>query len=152
MHAQGGLLISEATYISTEAMGYPSAPGIWTQEQVQGWKKVTSAVHKKGGLIFCQLWHVGRIAHPSYAKHPIVRPSDPKPSISASAVGMKGKTMTYEGRLRNAVPRALEMSEVPRLIEDYKHAARCAMEAGFDGVEIHGAHGYLLDQFLNNGT
>lgn len=157
--SEGGLLISEATNISTESCGYHNAPGIWSDEQVAGWRKVTNAVHAKGGVMFCQLWHIGRIAHPSWADHPYLASAPAGsvnfPSISASAIAAKGKTVNIfpEGSSGpNAEPRALDEAEIPRLIEDYRHAARCAIRAGFDGVEVHGAHGYLLDQFLRDGT
>lgn len=157
---QNGLLITEATNITGESLGYPSVPGIWTQEQADSWRKVTDAVHVKGGRIFCQLWHVGRISQPSFGTHPLLVDSNqPLPSVSASNVPMThprtGKplyTMTYEGKEECATPRALRTSEIPRLIEDYRHAARMALVAGFDGVELHAAHGYLIDQFINTGT
>lgn len=154
----GGLLISEATNISPESLAYPGAPGIWNQEQVAGWKKVTDAVHEKGGYLVCQLWHTGRVAHPSYATHPAAMAyyaakgthHQPRiPSVSASAVpitnrhGKRGNTITYSGLEKHAIPRALD--DIPRLIDDYRHAAQNAMDAGFDGVEIHAAHGYLID-------
>lgn len=157
--SDGGLLISEATNISTESVGYHHAPGIWSEEQVEGWRKVTDAVHAKGGYIFCQLWHIGRVSHPSWREHPLLKElaasGAPMPSVSASAVAAPGKTQNAypSGPLGpNAVPRALELAEIPRLVADYRHAARNALRAGFDGVEVHGAHGYLLDQFLRTGT
>ena len=149
----GGLLITEATYISPEAVGYPGAPGIWTDEQVGGWRRVCDAVHDKGGFISCQLWHVGRIAHSSFRhqsflKAEISRTNCP-PSVSSSSVPIPGytdgkgrlrksMTLTYNGMEENVKPRSLGLDEIPRLIEDYKHAARCAMRAGFDAVELHG--------------
>ena len=156
----GGLLITEATCISPEAVGYPSVPGIWTTEQADSWRKVTDAVHAKGGKIFCQLWHVGRISQPSFGTHPFLKRSgQPLPSVSASNVQMvhpkTGKplyTTTYQGREECAVPRALLLEEMPRLVEDYNNAARHCLAAGFDGVEVHAAHGYLIDQFINDGT
>ena len=156
----GGLLITEATCISPEAVGYPSVPGIWTTEQADSWRKVTDAVHAKGGKIFCQLWHVGRISQPSFGTHPFLKHSGkPLPSVSASNVQMvhpkTGKplyTTTYQGREECAVPRALLLEEMPRLVEDYNNAARHCLAAGFDGVEVHAAHGYLIDQFINDGT
>jgi len=157
--SEGGLLISEAVNISAESCGYHSAPGIWTEEQVAAWRAVTDAVHAKGGYIFCQLWHTGRISHPSWAAHPLLAAAraegTPMPSVSASAIAAPGKTLNAypAGQIvPNAVPRALETDEIPRLVADYRHAARCAMRAGFDGVEVHAAHGYLLDQFLCSGT
>ncbi len=149
---KGGLLISEATFISTQTLGYAHSPGIWTKEHVNSWKPVTDAVHKKGGYIFCQLWHIGRVAHPSFKDHPLVR-GNPAPSVSASNVNVNIKTPHYNGTLVPSVdPRPLTLEEIGQLVEDYRHAAKCAREAGFDGVELHGAHGYLMDQFLNDGT
>ena len=152
----GGLLISEATNISPESHAYPSAPGIWSDAQVEGWKKVNNAVHEKGGFITCQLWHCGRIAHPNFKNHPAVKDSPYIPGVSSSAVpfsnadGSRAKALTYDGFLEHQVPRALREDEIPRLRQDYHHAAKNAELAGFDGVEVHAAHGYLIDQFLNN--
>lgn len=154
----GGLLVSEATHISAETHGYVHAPHIWTDEHIAGWRRVTDAVHAKGGRFFCQLWHIGRVAHPNGGEHPIARlvgrdgRGVPQPSVSASDVAMKGKASTYKGRVPNAAPRPLRADEIPRLVDDYRHAARCALAAGFDGVEVHAAHGYLIDQFLCDGT
>jgi N-ethylmaleimide reductase len=155
----GGLLISEATNISPESLAYPSTPGIWSREQVQGWKNVTSAVHQKGAFFVCQLWHTGRVAHPDFARHIAVQNSGYIPCVSASAVpitnrrGELAKTVTYDGTVvSHGIPRALERDEIPRLCHDYAHAAANAKLAGFDGVELHAAHGYLIDQFLNNGV
>ncbi|CAK9017643.1 unnamed protein product [Durusdinium trenchii] len=155
--SKGGLLISEATNISTESCAYHRAPGIWTDAQVLAWRQVTEKVHSKGGHIFCQLWHTGRVGHPSWQQHPLLKASvgAPMPSVSASAIAIRGKTWNVypEGRKDlNATPRALETCELERVVSDYRHAARNAMRAGFDGVEVHGAHGYLLDQFLRTGT
>eukprot|EP00644_Phytophthora_capsici_P006657 jgi/Phyca11/9348/fgenesh1_pm.PHYCAscaffold_36_\ len=144
----GGLLISEATNISAYARGYYGAPGIFTPEQVEGWKKVTAAVHDKGGVIFNQLWHTGRVSHP------LNLPNGAQP-VSASATSMedvKSHATTAQGRLNHPNPRALEISEIPAIVDDYKRAAENALEAGFDGVELHAANGYLLEQFLLNGT
>lgn len=157
---QGGLLITEATNISPEAVGYFSVPGLWTQEQGDAWRRVTDAVHAKGGKIFCQLWHTGRISQPSFGQHPfLIHSGKPLPSVSASNVTMTHPTtnkplsaMTYQGKEECVAPRALSIEEMPRLIEDYRHAARMALVAGFDGVELHAAHGYLIDQFINSGT
>ena len=157
----GGLLITEATCISPEAVGYMSVPGIWTEAQTRSWRDVTNAVHARGGKIFMQLWHTGRIAQPSYGEHPLLRASRKAlPSVSASDVCMThpktGKplqTLTYKGPEECAAPRALSTEEVSgRLRNDYVHAARNAMRAGFDGVELHAAHGYLVDQFIQDGT
>ena len=142
--ASAGLIISEATGISVEGSGWPSAPGIWTDEQVEGWKKVTSAVHEEGGKIVLQLWHMGRIVHPVFL-------SGEKP-VSASATTAPGQAHTPEGKLDFVEARALETDEIARVVEDYRHAAKNAKAAGFDGVQLHGANGYLIDQFLRDGT
>ncbi|KAL3664187.1 hypothetical protein V7S43_010516 [Phytophthora oleae] len=144
----GGLLITEATNISAYARGYYGAPGLFTPEQVEGWKNVTTAVHDKGGVIFNQLWHTGRVSHS------LNLPNGAQP-VSASATSMEGvksHATTAEGRLPHPNPRALEISEIPAIVDDYKRAAENALEAGFDGVELHAANGYLLEQFLLNGT
>lgn len=156
--SQGGLLITEATHISSESLAYPSTPGIWSAEQAEGWERVTSAVHEKDGFLVCQLWHTGRVAHPDFASHPS-NTKKYQTCVSSSAVGIAnrhgkpGKTVTYDGVKPHGVPRPLDSkTDIPRLCQDYKWAAKMAMEAGFDGVELHAAHGYLIDQFLNNGT
>lgn len=143
--ASAGLIITEASPINPQGIGYPHTPAIYNNEQVAGWRKVTGAVHAKGGRIFLQLWHVGRISHPSF------QPDGTLP-VAPSAIKPAGDAFTYQGPQPFVTPRALETSEIPGLIEDYRKAARNAMEAGFDGVEIHGANGYLLDQFLRDGT
>jgi N-ethylmaleimide reductase len=142
--ATAGLIITEGSQISTQAVGYPATPGIYTSEQVDGWKIVTSAVHDKGGHIFLQLWHTGRISHPDY--------HGGEPPVAPSAIAPKGEAPTYEGMKPYVTPRALETGEIPAIIEDYARAAKNAIKAGFDGVEIHGANGYLIDQFLRDGT
>jgi len=138
----GGLLITEATFINPMAGAYPGAPGIFSQEQIEGWKKVTEAVHAQGSAIFSQLWHVGRATSPAFL------PNNALP-VSASAIAIKGDDLAGQPYV---TPRALEEDEIPSLIEDYARAAKNAIEAGFDGVEIHGANGYILDQFLNSGS
>lgn len=143
--AGAGLIISEGTQISAEGKGYFRTPGIYTEAQVAAWKQVTKAVHDKGGLIFCQLWHVGRISHTK------LQP-DGQPPVAPSAIKADAKTFIEEGFVDVSQPRALETSEIPRLIEDYRHAAQCARDAGFDGVELHAANGYLLDQFMREGS
>jgi len=155
----GGLLITEATNISPEALAYPSTAGIWTNEQVDGWKAVTSAVHEKQGFITCQLWHTGRVAHPEYSNHPCNIEKKHRTCVSASDVpitnrhGKPAKTVTPSGIQPHGTPRPLDATtDIPRLCQDYKHAANMAKQAGFDGVELHAAHGYLIDQFLNDGT
>lgn len=139
-----GLIITEASQISQQGMGYPATPGIHTKEQVEGWKKVTDAVHAKGGKIFIQLWHVGRISHPDFHGGGLpVAPSVVKPA---------GQAFTYEGLKDFVTPRALETQEVKQIVNDYKIAAQNAKDAGFDGVELHAANGYLIDQFLVDKT
>ena len=143
--ASAGLIVTEATQISPQGVGYPNTPGIHTSEQVAGWKTVTEAVHRRGGRIFLQLWHVGRISHPSH------QPNGELP-VAPSAIKPEGSAYTYEGLQPFVAPRALRIDEIPGVIEQYRRAASNALEAGFDGVEIHGANGYLLDQFLRDGT
>ena len=140
-----GLIIAEATQISPQGKGYAFTPGIYNEAQVAGWKKVTAAVHAKGGHIFLQLWHVGRISHPS------LQPEGALP-VAPSAVQPEGKAFTEEGFLPFVTPRALALEELPGIVEQYRHAALLSIEAGFDGVEIHAANGYLLDQFLRDKT
>lgn len=142
--AGAGLILTEATNISPEGRGYAYTPGIFSDEQVRGWKKVTDAVHAEGGKIFLQLWHVGRISHPDL--HGGALP------VAPSAVKPDGKAYTVEGFKDHETPRALETSELPRVIEDYVKAVKNSRAAGFDGVELHSANGYLLDQFLRDGT
>ncbi len=143
--ATAGLLITEATPVSEMGHGYPATPGIHNPDQVEGWKKVTKAVHDKGGRIFCQLWHVGRISHPS------LLPNNTQP-VAPSAIKPAGQAFTYEGLQDFVTPRELSIDELPGIVADYVQATKYALEAGFDGVEIHAANGYLLDQFLRNGT
>ena len=143
--ASAGLIVTEATPISVMAHGYPALPGIYTDAQVAGWKKVTDAVHAKGGKIVIQLWHVGRISHPS------LLPAGELP-VAPSAIKPAGQAFTYQGLVDYVEPRALAQSELPGIIADYVHATKAALAAGFDGVEIHAANGYLLDQFLRDGT
>jgi N-ethylmaleimide reductase len=143
--ATAGLIVTEATPISAMAHGYPALPGIYTDAQVAGWKKVIDAVHAKGGKIVIQLWHVGRISHPS------LLPNEALP-VAPSAIKPAGQAFTYQGLQDYVEPRALEIVEIPAIIDDYVHATKCAIAAGFDGVEIHAANGYLLDQFLRDGS
>ena len=142
--ASAGLIISEATGISLQGLGWPFAPGIWSDEQVAAWAPVTTAVHAEGGRMLCQLWHMGRIVHPSL-------PGRGQP-VSASATTAPGYAHTYEGKAPHVEARALRLDEIPGLLEDYRRAARNALAAGFDGVEIHAANGYLIDQFLRNSS
>jgi N-ethylmaleimide reductase len=143
--ANAGLIISEATQISPQGVGYPNTPGIHSPEQVEGWKQVTSAVHAAGGHIFLQLWHVGRISHPS------LQPDGALP-VAPSAIRPEGQAWTPEGLRPFVTPRALELREIAQIVEQYGAAAANAKAAGFDGVETHGANGYLIDQFLRDKT
>jgi len=143
--AGAGLIISEASQISPQGVGYPATPGIHNAAQVAGWRQVTDAVHAAGGRIFIQLWHVGRISHPS------LQPDDALP-VAPSAIRPAGDASTYAGNQPFVTPRALDTGEIPGVVAAYAAAARHTQEAGFDGVEIHAANGYLLDQFLRDGT
>lgn len=143
--ASAGLIIAEATQISPEGKGYAFTPGIYNDAQVEGWRKVTDAVHAKGGHIYLQLWHVGRISHPS------LQPNGALP-VAPSAIKPEGKAFTETGFVDFVTPRALDTNEIPRIVNDYRLAAEYALKAGFDGVEVHGANGYLLDQFLRDKT
>jgi N-ethylmaleimide reductase len=143
--ASAGLLITEASQVSQQGQGYQDTPGIYSKEQIAGWRKVTDRVHERGGRIFIQLWHVGRISHTS------LQPNNGAP-VAPSAVRAKGKTFVGGTFADVSEPRALELSEIPGIIDSFKRGAANALEAGFDGVEIHGANGYLLDQFAKDGT
>ncbi len=142
--ASAGLLITEASQVSQQGQGYQDTPGIYTKAQVEGWRKVTDRVHANGGHIYIQLWHVGRISHVDLQK-------DGAKPVAPSAI--RAKTKTYVGGKFDDVsePRALERSELPGIVDDFRKSAALAREAGFDGVEIHGANGYLLDQFAKDG-
>ncbi|MBQ4832217.1 alkene reductase [Pseudoalteromonas sp. MMG010] len=137
--ADTGLIISEATIIRPDAQGYPNTPGLFSREQIQGWKKVTDAVHANGGKMFAQLWHVGRVAHPHFFDGDVLAPS---------AIGIEGSVPRMR-ELTYVTPKAATVDDITTLIADYATAAKNAIEAGFDGVEIHGANGYLIDQFLH---
>lgn len=141
--AEAGLIISEATIIRADGQGYPNTPGLFTQAQIDGWKKVTAAVHHNGGKIFAQLWHTGRVAHPHFFGGEYV--------LAPSAIAFEG-TVPRRRDLVYTVPKAATQAEIAQLVEDYAQAAENAIEAGFDGVEIHGANGYLIDQFLHFDT
>jgi N-ethylmaleimide reductase len=143
--ASAGLIVSEATQVSPEGQGYADTPGIHSEAQVEGWRLVTDAVHRAGGRIFLQLWHVGRISHPCF------QPGQAAP-VAPSAIAPPGDVYTPEGKKPYVTPRALELDEIPGVVEKYAEAARRARRAGFDGVEVHGANGYLIDQFLLDGT
>ena len=142
--ASAGLILSEATSVSPQGVGYPDTPGIWSDEQVEGWKLVTKAVHSAGGRIFLQLWHVGRVSHPDYL--------DGNLPVAPSAIAPQGHVSLLRPKQEYVAPRALELSEIPVIVEAYRKGAENAKRAGFDGVEIHGANGYLLDQFLQDST
>ncbi len=143
--ATAGLLITEASQISPEGKGYAWTPGIYSPAQVAGWKKVTQAVHAAGGRIVIQLWHVGRVSHTSLQV-------DGAAPVAPSAIAAGGKTFDGKGFVETSTPRALETAEIARVLDDYRHATRSAREAGFDGVEIHAANGYLIHQFLADGS
>jgi len=142
--ASAGLILSEATAVTPMGVGYPDTPGIWSDEQVAGWKKVTSAVHAAGGRIFLQLWHVGRISDPYYL--------DGAQPVAPSAIAAEGHVSLIRPLKAYVTPRALELEEIPGIVEAFRKGAENAKLAGFDGVEVHGANGYLLDQFLQDGS
>jgi len=139
-----GLIIAEASPISSQGVGYPATPCIYNELHVSGWKKITETVHAQNGHIFLQLWHVGRISHPDFHQGAL--------PVAPSAIASKGKALTPTGMQMFVTPRALETDEIQGIVEDYRKAAKNALEAGFDGVEIHSANGYLLDQFLRDGS
>lgn len=142
--ASAGLILSEATSVTPQGVGYPDTPGIWSDEQVEGWKLVTNAVHAAGGRILLQLWHVGRVSDPIYLNGEL--------PVAPSAIAPAGHVSLVRPMKEFVTPRALELSEIPGIIEAYRKGAENAKAAGFDGVEIHGANGYLLDQFLQDST
>ena len=142
--ASAGLILSEATSVTPMGVGYPDTPGIWSPEQVQGWKMITDAVHAAGGKMFLQLWHVGRVSDPSYL--------DGALPVAPSAIAPRGHVSLLRPKRPFVTPRALEREEIPGIVAAYRQGAQNAQAAGFDGVEIHGANGYLLDQFLQDGS
>jgi len=142
--AGAGMILTEATGISQEGLGWPSAPGIWSDEQTEAWKATTKAVHEEGGLIVMQLWHMGRIVHPVFL--------DGQPPFSASATTAPGEAHTPTGKQPYAEARAMTTEDIRRTIHHYRRAAENAKAAGFDGVQLHGANGYLIDQFLRDKT
>jgi len=142
--ASAGLIISEGSQVSPRAVGYINTPGIYSKEQVEGWKGVTKAVHEANGHIFIQLWHVGRISHPDFHKGEL--------PLSASAINPHSKSFTPKGFKETVTPKAMSMEEIKQTVLDFKNAARKAMEAGFDGVEIHSSNGYLFHQFFNRSS
>lgn len=142
--ASAGLILSEATAVTPKGVGYPDTPGIWSDEQVEGWRQVTEAVHAAGGRIFLQLWHVGRVSDPVYL--------DGDLPVAPSAIAPEGHVSLIRPMKPYVTPRALAREEIPAIVEAYRRGAENAQAAGFDGVEIHGANGYLLDQFLQDGS
>lgn len=140
--ATGGLLITECTMVMPQTSAFIAEPGIYSAEQIEGWKKTTSAVHAKGGRIFLQIWHAGRAAHPKL--------NGGAPTVSSSATAIDGEVNTLEGKVPHAVPQALTEPEIAAIVEAYAQGAKNAIAAGFDGVEVHGANGYLIDQFLRD--
>jgi 2,4-dienoyl-CoA reductase-like NADH-dependent reductase (Old Yellow Enzyme family) len=142
--ASAGLILTEATPVTPWGVGYEGVPGIWTAEQTEGWKAVTRAVHERGGRIMLQLWHVGRISDPYFLNG--------EPPVAPSAIAPKGHVSLLRPERPYVTPRALERHEIPAVVEDFRRGAQNALEAGFDGVEIHGANGYLLDQFLQDSS
>jgi len=142
--ASAGLILSEATVVTATGIGYADTPGIWSQEQVEGWQRVTRAVHAAGGRMFLQLWHVGRISHPLF-----LNGATP---VAPSAIAPKGHVSLVRPETPYVVPRALQLTELPRVIEEFRQGAINARHAGFDGVELHAANGYLIDQFLQDRT
>lgn len=142
--AAAGLIITEGTFVSPQAVGWVKAPGIYNDAHVEAWKPVTAAVHNEGGRIFLQLWHMGRVAHPDFQGGVL--------PVAPSAIAAEGQTHTPEGSKDYVEPRALATSELAGVVDDFRQGARRAIEAGFDGVEIHGANGYLIDQFIRDGS
>jgi 2,4-dienoyl-CoA reductase-like NADH-dependent reductase (Old Yellow Enzyme family) len=142
--ASAGLILSEATSVTPQGVGYADTPGIWSDEQVEGWKLVTDAVHKAGGLIFLQLWHVGRVSDPHFLNGDL--------PVAPSAIAPQGHVSLLRPQRAFVTPRALDISEIPGIVAAYHRGAENAKKAGFDGVQVHGANGYLLDQFLQDST
>ncbi|MEW6344378.1 MAG: alkene reductase [Pseudomonadota bacterium] len=142
--ASAGLIISEATSVTPQGIGYADTPGIWSQEQVEGWKLVTSAVHAAGGKIFLQLWHVGRVSDPIFLNGEL--------PVAPSAIAPQGHVSHVRPQRPFVTPRALDLAEIPAIVDAYRKGAANAKAAGFDGVQVHGANGYLLDQFLQDST
>jgi N-ethylmaleimide reductase len=144
--ASAGIIVTEATQVAPEGLGYPCTPGIHNDAHVAAWRPITQAVHDRGGLIVLQLWHVGRISHSS------LQPGRKLPVAPSAIAPARGQAMTYEGPKPFETPRALTLQEIPEIVEQYANGAELAKAAGFDGVELHGANGYLVDQFLRDGT
>lgn len=143
--SSAGLIISEGSQISPEAVGYPATPGIYSPAQIAGWRQITDAVHTRGARIFLQLWHCGRVSHPSLLPNGVL-------PVAPSAIQPEGNAFTYQGLMPFVMPRALDAAELPGIVETYRQAAQNSLAAGFDGVEIHAANGYLLDQFIRDGS
>lgn len=143
--SSAGLLITEGTFVSAQGVGWVNAPGIYTNEHMEAWKPVTQAVHDKGGRIFVQLWHMGRVSHPDFQ-------ADNALPVGPSAIAAKGESHTPQGKKSYVTPRALDTSELAGIVKDYAEAAKLAIAAGFDGIELHGANGYLIDQFIRDGS
>ncbi|BAN26355.1 hypothetical protein BRPE64_CCDS02720 [Caballeronia insecticola] len=144
LRATAGLIITEATSVTPQGVGYPNTPGIWSEKQIEGWTRVVSGVHEAGGKIVSQLWHVGRVSDPVY--------HDGQPPVAPSAIAPQGHVNRVRPMRPYAVPRALETEEIPGIVEDFRRGAENAQRAGFDGVELHAANGYLFDQFLHDGS
>ena len=142
--ASAGLILTEATVVSAQGIGYADTPGIWSDEQVKGWRRVTEAVHRAGGRIFLQLWHVGRVSHPIFLNGEL--------PVAPSPIAPNGHVSLVKPKIPYVVPRALERAEIAGVVEAFQRGAQNAQEAGFDGVELHGANGYLIDQFLQDST
>lgn len=142
--ASAGLIISEASQVSAQGIGYIKTPGNYTEEMIEAWKKIVEGVHRAGGRMFLQIWHVGRTSHPDFHGGEL--------PVAPSAIGYEGEVFTPEGKKKIGTPRALAANEIPGVVEDFANAARNAIRAGFDGVEIHGGNSYLLDQFLRDGS
>ena len=143
--ASAGLIISEATQVARNGLGYANTPGIYNQQQIEGWKQITKAVHDKGGKIFLQLWHAGRVAHPALLEEGDI-------PIAPSAIAADYLADLPEGQFPHVTPRELKLEEIPEIIEQFRQGAKNALEAGFDGVEIHAGNGYLPDQFLQDNS
>ncbi len=142
--ASAGMILTEATAVTPQGVGYPNTPGIWSDEQIEGWSRINAAVHAAGGKMVLQMWHVGRISDPVYL--------DGELPVAPSAIAAEGHVATIRPYKSYVVPRALETEEVAGIVEDFRRAAENAKRAGFDGVEIHAANGYLFDQFLHDGS
>jgi 2,4-dienoyl-CoA reductase-like NADH-dependent reductase (Old Yellow Enzyme family) len=142
--ASAGLIISEATAVTPKGVGYPATPGIWSEAQIEGWREIAEAIHQAGGRIFLQLWHVGRVSHPAYLGGDL--------PVAPSAIAPQGHVSLLRPKQDYMAPRALELAEIPTIVEAYRKGSENAKKAGFDGVEIHGANGYLIDQFLQDST